>query len=379
MAVFLEEMRKYRTSDIVAALERATDSLDLNLSGLRTALIKPNLVTGKNPRSAVVTHPSVTEAVIVFLRERGITEITIADGPGIGLDSDWVFEKSGYTALARRLDVPLVCFNDLPRRARTWKYGEIGVPELLEDVDLYVNIPKLKTHGYSTMTLSIKNHKGMLSQEDKKLDHQLGLHDPLVQQAKLRPADLVVLDGIVGLEGDGPLNGRPIRSGVFAVSTSMLELDAAAARLAGFDPVEIAHLRIAEEEGLGTLDPELLGSAPTHSFVRANEEFGRVANIYSWRDPTACSMCIDSFGGAVSLAVKDPRNWFSLAPKLLYWGLIGKLHILQGRQAVLPEANGKVVCFGKCTRDMAKREGLVHVAGCPPTAQEVAKTLRREL
>jgi len=379
MAVFLEEIQKYRAPRIVAALERATDSLGLDFSGKRSALVKPNLVTGKHPRSAVVTHPCVTEAVIIFLRERGIAEITIADGPGIGLDSDWVFEKSGYTALARKLDVPLVSFNDLPRRTRTWKYGEIGVPELLEDVDLYVNIPKLKTHGYSTMTLSIKNHKGMLSQEDKKLDHQLGLHAPLVEQAKLRPADLVVLDGIVGLEGDGPLNGRPVGSGVFAVSTNMLELDAAAARLAGIDPREIAHLRIAEEEGLGTLDPELIGSAPTRSFTRANEEFGRVANIYSWRDPTACSMCIDSFGGAVSLAVKDPRNWFTLAPKLLYWGLIGKLHILQGRRAKLPEAAGKVICFGKCTREMAKREGLIHVPGCPPTAHEVARTLRREL
>jgi uncharacterized protein (DUF362 family) len=379
MAVFLEEIRKYRTSRIVAALERATDSLNLDFSQKRSALIKPNLVTGKRPRSAVVTHPCVTEAVVVFLRERGVTEITIADGPGIGLDSDWVFEKSGYTALARKLDVPLVSFNDLPRRTRTWKYGEIGVPELLEDVDLYVNVPKLKTHGYSTMTLSIKNHKGMLSQEDKKLDHQLGLHEPLVEQAKLRPADLIVLDGIVGLEGDGPLNGRPVRSGIFAVSTNMLELDAAAAGLAGIDPREIAHLRIAEEQGLGTLSPEIIGSAPRHSFMRANEKFGRVARIYSWRDPTACSMCIDAFSGAVSLAVKDPRNWFTLAPKLLYWGLIGRLHILQGRHAKLPQAKGKVICFGKCTRDMAKREGLVHVPGCPPTVHDVVKTLRREL
>jgi uncharacterized protein (DUF362 family) len=379
VAVFLDEIRRYDVDRIAASLGTGIEALGVALSGRRTALIKPNLVTGVRPKTAVITHPVVVEAVIKVLRSAGTDAITIADGPGVGLDAAWVFERTGYRALAERLGVSLVDFNGADRRDRDWKYGTIGVPSLLEDADLYVNVAKLKTHGYTTVTLSIKNHKGMLSEEDKKLDHHLGLHDPLVQQAKLRPPDLVVIDGVVGVEGDGPLNGRPVRSGIFAVGTNMLEVDAVCARLMGIEPREVVHLRIAEEEGLGSMAPDTVGTAPARMFDRANEVYGRVMNIYSWRDCTACSMCIDSFSGAVKLAIKDPRYWLSLVPKLLYWGLVGKLHIVQGKNAKLPAEAGRVICFGKCTADLAKREGLVHFPGCPPTARQVAETLRKEL
>lgn len=375
----MDDIRRYDVDRIARSLRKGIESVHLDLSDRRTALVKPNLVTGARPKTAIITHPAVVEAAVEVLRSGGIDDITIADGPGVGLDVDWVFERTGYRALAERLGVKLVDFNGAERRDREWKYGTIGVPAMLEDADLYVNVPKLKTHGYTTVTLSIKNHKGMLSEADKKLDHHLGLHDPLVQQAKLRPPDLIVVDGIVGVEGDGPLNGSPVRSRVFAVGTNMVEVDSVCARLMGFDPREIVHLRIAEEEGLGSMQPEIVGAAPARPFARANEVYGRVMNIYSWRDCTACSMCIDSFSGAVKLAVTDPRYWLTLAPKLAYWGLLRKLHIVQGRNAKLPPEPGRVVCFGKCTSDLAKREGLIHFPGCPPTARQVAETLRREL
>ncbi len=379
MAVFLDQIHRYDVGEIEAALRRGIEALGVDLGGKRTAVIKPNLVIAAAPKTAIVTHPAVVTAVVRVLRAAGIERITIADGPGVGLDVDEVFRKTGYVALAGELGVELLNFNVAERREREWKYGRLGVPAILEDADLYVNVPKLKTHGYTTVTLSIKNHKGMLSEEDKKLDHHLGLHEPLVEQAKLAPPGLVVLDGIVGLEGDGPLNGKTKRAGILAVGTNMLELDATGARLMGFDPREITHLAIAEREGLGTLDPEITGTAEEVRFEPANEEYGRVMNIYSWRDCTACSMCIDSFSAGVHLAIRDPRYWFTLVPKLLYWGFFGKLHIIQGREAKVPSADGRVICLGKCTRDLAEREGLIHFPGCPPSARDVAETMRRKL
>ena len=189
----------------------------------------------------------------------------------------------------------------------------------------------------------------------------------------------MVIDGIEGIEGDGPLHGKKVRARIFAIGTNMLEVDAVAARLVGFKPENIEHLRIASELGVGSMDPEVIGSAPSRVFEPANEEFGRVANIYSWRDPTACSMCIDSFGGAVSLAVRKPRYWFTLIPKLAYWGVFGKLHIIQGKAARLPGQSGRVVCLGQCTRELAEREGLLHLKGCPPSPEDVAEALRKEL
>jgi len=351
----------------------------VSLSGRRSAVLKPNIVIGASPRSGIVTHPAVVEAVVRLLRGAGVTEISIADGPGVGLDPVAVFDRSGYSALAERLGVRLVNLNTAERRDRAWKYGTLAVPALVEDADLYVNIPKLKTHGYTTLTLSMKNHKGLLSEADKKRDHQLGLHDPLAQHAKLVPPHLIVLDGIVGVEGDGPLNGRTVKTGFLAVGTNMLEVDAAVARLAGFDPRAILHLRIAESEGLGTLDPRVIGGAPVRRLKPANEQYGRRMNIYSWRDCTACSMCIDSFAAGVRLAARDPRYWLTLVPKLAYWGVLGRLHVVQGRDAKPPAARGRVVCLGQCTRALAEREGLVHVPGCPPTGRDVAEALRKGL
>jgi uncharacterized protein (DUF362 family) len=373
-------VRRYDVRAVERSLRRAVTDLGVTLSGRRSAVLKPNIVIGASPESGIVTHPVVVEAVVRLLRDAGVVEISIADGPGVGLDPDAVFERSGYRALADRLGVRLVNLNRAERRDRVWKYGTLAIPALVEDADLYVNLPKLKTHGYTTLTLSIKNHKGLLSEADKKRDHHLGLHDPLVQHAKLVPPHLVVLDGIVGVEGDGPLHGRTVRTGYLAVGTNMLEVDAAAARLAGFDPRAILHLRIAETEGLGTLDPRIVGGgAPVRHLKPANEQYGRRMNIYSWRDCTACSMCIDSFAAGVSLAVHDPRYWLTLVPKLAYWGLLGRLHIVQGREAKPPPVRGRVVCLGQCTRALADREGLVHMPGCPPTARDVAEALRKGL
>jgi uncharacterized protein (DUF362 family) len=379
LAVYVTGIGRYDVGAIERAVAAGVEAIGVDLAGRRSALIKPNLVIAAKPRTGIVTHPAVVEAIVRFLRARGFESIAIADGPGVGLDVERVFEVTGYRALAERLGVGLIDFNTSDRREREWKYGKIGVPAVLEDVDLYVNVPKAKTHGYTTVTLSIKNHKGMLSEEHKKLDHQLGLHEPLVEQAKLAPPGLIVLDGVIGVEGDGPLNGRPVRSSFLAVGTNMLEVDAAASRLMGFDPRTVKHLRIASEQGLGTIDPDVVGSVSVRPFKPANEEFGRVMNIYSWRDCTACSMCIDSFGAGVRLAVADPRYWFTLVPKLLFWGFVGRLHIIQGKEARLPEMPGRVICLGRCTKGLAEREALVHLPGCPPSARDVAETLRKKL
>jgi len=379
VTVFLDTIRRYDVGRIERSLSETLSAIGTDFSGRRTAVIKPNLVVAVRPRTAIVTHPAVVEAVVNVLRRRGLEEIAIAEGPGVGSVTETVFEKTGYRGLADRLGVRLIDFNTAERREREWKYGKLAVPAVLEDADLYVNVPKLKTHGYTTVTLSLKNHKGMLAEEDKKLDHHLGLHDPLAQQARLRPPDLVVVDGIVGMHHDGPLNGRPLRAGVFAVGTNMVEVDGAVARLMGFDPREILHLKIAESEGLGTLDPEVVGTAPQLRVVPANEEYGKLLNIYSWRDCTACSMCIDSFTAGVRLVARSPRYWFTLAPKLAYWGILGGLHVIQGREARLPGRAGRVICLGKCTAGLARSEGLTHIPGCPPTAETVARVLRKEL
>lgn len=92
MAVFLDEIGHYRLGDLQDAIDRALEELGVDLSGKRTAFIKPNLVIAAKPGTAVVTHPMVVEALVNVLRERGFTSISIGDGPGVGLDVEKVFQ-----------------------------------------------------------------------------------------------------------------------------------------------------------------------------------------------------------------------------------------------------------------------------------------------
>ena len=131
MAVFLDEIGHYKLGDVQDAIRRALDELGVDLSGKRTAFLKPNLVIAAKPRTAVVTHPVVVEALVNVLRERGLTSISIGDGPGVGLDVENVFRVTGYSKLAERLGVDLVNLNTTERRKREWKYVEMGVPAIV--------------------------------------------------------------------------------------------------------------------------------------------------------------------------------------------------------------------------------------------------------
>ena len=90
-------------------------------------------------------------------------------------------------------------------------------------------------------------------------------------------------------------------------------------------------------------------------------------------------MCIDSFAAGVRLAARSPRYWLTLVPRLAYWGVLGGLHVIQGREAKVPGKGGRVICLGKCTAGLAREKGLTHIPGCSPTAETVARVLRKEL
>src|SRR5574338_692960 len=121
MPVFLSRQSSYHVAELTQQVDTAIERIGLSLKG-RSAVIKPNLVNQFGNTSGTTTHPAVVEAVYNALRERGFTEITIADGPSINRPVDEVFRNSGMTELAARLGVPLVDLNQAPRRLVPWKY-----------------------------------------------------------------------------------------------------------------------------------------------------------------------------------------------------------------------------------------------------------------
>lgn len=379
MTVRIVKAEKYDVKRLKPLIRDAIEELGLNLENKKTAILKPNIVIPAKPKSAIITHPAVVEAVAAVLKEKGFEDIVIGEGAGLGADENRIFETSGYKKL-EKAGIRFINLNKAERVEIKWKYDILRIPKIVAEADLFVNMPKMKTHGQTVVTLSIKNQKGLLSNADKMKFHKLGLHEPLVELAKVIKPDLVIVDGIAAMEGEGPLRGKKKKVGALVIGTNLLEVDMACCKIMDIHREEVEHLKIGVREIIGPEKPDLLdkvGDVKT-SFTRANEKCGNILNVYSWRNPYACSMCIDSFTLAVKSAIRSPKYWLTFIPKFTYLALFERIDIIQGFHAQIPDNHGRIICLGDCTKEIAKGNGFMHVKGCPPKSKDILEALIKE-
>jgi uncharacterized protein (DUF362 family) len=216
----------------------------------RSVVLKPNLVEffhGSN----VNTDPRMVVAAANALRRLGASSVVVAEGPGHRRDTEAVVVASG---LREAVDDAGLAFVDLnaapvvrtPLRSRYTGLGELWVPRLLREADVVVSMPKLKTHHWTGVTLSLKNCFGCMPGRvygwPKDVFHIHGIPSSILDiYGAVRPS-LAIVDGIVGMEGDGPIMGDPVRSGVVVVSRDGVAADVTASRLMGMDPEKVEYL-----------------------------------------------------------------------------------------------------------------------------------------
>jgi len=323
--------------------------------------LKPNVVNIRKPQTGVITHPRVVEALLKHFSDY---EVVIGEGSIIGTDTKEVFKKTGYTALAEQYGVQLVDLNDVERTEIKWKYGTVRIPKILETHE-YINIPTMKTHIVTTVTIGFKNQKGLLSAADKMRFHKMGLHQPIREFAEVVRPDLTVVDGIICVEGDGPgLSGKPKQMDLIIAGTDLSEVENVCCRIMGFDANEIEHIpsvEIGEIKGL-TIDEV------RRPFLRARS-FHKKFNVY-YHPFDGCSGCINSVGEGV----RSLRSPIKLA-KFLYWGLLRRLDFIAGSNPALPENAGRVICVGNCAAKFAREHGLPLLEGCPPNPHDIGKVI----
>jgi len=405
MAVYLAAVPEYDLAKIREAVERGIKETGTDISGARTAVIKPNLVQARTPETGGVTHPVVVEAVVDALRERGVKEIAIAEASALGVDTREAFRAAGYTQLAKRKNLRLIDLFDGPRTTVSTGYGyenvpnvyddadlpryhsgRLSVPSVMLDSDLYINVAKMKTHNRTTVTLSLKNQWALLSFEDRKMYHRLGLHEPIAQLARAVQPHMTVVDGILGMEGNGPILGRPKQAGILLVGQSMAETDVVGSTLMGQDPREVIHLQRAVELGLSAWEVDVRGAYVEDlksRFEPSPQVVKKSLNVYVWRNHRACHMDDQSFHRALSLVKRTPRYWICL-PKLAYYALFGRIDIVRGRGNRVPELRKgqKIIVSGDCARDLLANfeelpKNIVHVPGCPPKPEDVVEAIIR--
>lgn len=219
----------YRSDEIKAFIDKGLNLTGLSLSG--RVLVKPNLLSGKTPDRAVTTHPEFLRALIELLKDHSC-DVCLGDSPGYE-SLDRVLRIGQYSAMLKNLGVHVTPFTGeiMKRTHGVSPYHEFLFGEDPERYDHVINVPKLKTHGMMGMTLAVKNTYGFIRGFAKGRWHLRAGTDRslfasiLVDIHRIASPSISILDGILGMSGDGPSNGTPVKLGLIALSRDGFALD----------------------------------------------------------------------------------------------------------------------------------------------------------
>ncbi len=275
----------------VAVLRAETYDGDLEgvvLDGLRlvradvrgkSVLLKPNLVEFVKG-SSINTDPRMVVAAANALRRMGASSVVVAEGPGHRRDTEAIALASGLLEALDDAGLRFVDLNDAPLvrtplRTRYTGLDALWVPKVLRETQVVVSMPKLKTHHWVGVTMSLKNCFGCMPGRvygwPKDVFHVRGIPASILDIAAAVRPSLTIIDGIVGMQGDGPIMGDPVRSGVVVVSRDLVAADVTGASLMGMNPEKVPYLM---EAG------RFLGQARSELIEQRGEEPTRLAKRF---------------------------------------------------------------------------------------------------
>jgi uncharacterized protein (DUF362 family) len=250
--VFIASAPSYE-ADLENIIRRALAELGIGQKQIqgKTVLIKPNLVEPSLEAPHVNTHPALVRAAVDVFRSLDAKEAIAAEGQGHCRDTHWVLEQSGLGRMLEEAGIEFVDLNHddvfkVPNRLGISSLKNLMLPRTLQRADFIVSMPKMKTHHLAGVTLSMKNLFGVMPGIcygwPKNLLHYAGIGESILDiTAAVRP-HLSIVDGIIGMEGDGPIMGTPKNSGVLVFGTNLPAVDATASRLMGINPRGIQYL-----------------------------------------------------------------------------------------------------------------------------------------
>ncbi len=244
----------YREESLVPAVSAMLDRSGISWAG-KTVLVKPNLLGPFPPDSGVITHPLLVKVLRDELHRRGC-RVLVGDNPGVR-GYGMVGRMARVTGVERAVGEDFVNLGLRPRTLRLASrfVDRVVICSEVLEVDLWISVPKFKTHLSTVITGAIKNSYGLLVGGEKARLHSVApspdrFGELLVDVYALRPPDLVIMDAVTGMEGNGPSGGSVREVGLLLSSDSGGAVDLAACRLMGVDPRKVPSQRCAEERGL---------------------------------------------------------------------------------------------------------------------------------
>ncbi len=223
-------------------------------------LLKPNMVEPSRDAPHMTTHPAMVLAAAEVFLQFG-ARVVVGEAPGHLRDSELALLESGIGAALDDMQLPFADLNYeevAPRKNRGGASGlqQIWFPKTVHAADWIVSMPKMKTHHWVGVTLSMKNLYGTIPGIKygwpKNVLHHHGIAQTVYDINATLPSTLAIVDGIECMEGDGPIMGSPKHLGIVAVGPHPISVDATLSRIMGIDPERVSYLRLAANR-LGTI------------------------------------------------------------------------------------------------------------------------------
>jgi uncharacterized protein (DUF362 family)/Pyruvate/2-oxoacid:ferredoxin oxidoreductase delta subunit len=241
------------------AVDRALDLFPLELRGKRV-LLKPNVLRASEPQEAITTHPAVLRAVVEKIETMGPSALVVGDNPG--MSSYGANEKAFRTT--GLMDAAKGYYQNIGNDSQRVPFNAdfmpvVSLSRAVLDADVIISLPKFKTHGLTVITGAIKNSYGFLPGAQKANMHKTAgtpqrFHEMLVEVFQLRVPDLILVDAVVGMEGNGPVSNDLRDIGLILASDNAVALDAVIVTMMGIEPARLRFLQKAQEVGLGDYD-----------------------------------------------------------------------------------------------------------------------------
>jgi uncharacterized protein (DUF362 family) len=234
----------------------------LNLRG-KSVLLKPNIVDFHDHEHHIFTDPTVLAAAIELFGDLG-AKVRVGEASGLRRDTNTILHYSGYKEMLGKYSVEFIDLNldeveRVPIPSNLTGLDYLFVPRTVLRSDFIVSMPKMKTHHWAGVTLSLKNMFGVLPGIKygwpKNRLHTIGLHEAIVDVGSAVRPGFAIIDGIYGIEGNGPLFGDNKFAGVIVMSDDFLAADAVASRIMGINPEKVEYLRLASRPPRGTVPP----------------------------------------------------------------------------------------------------------------------------
>ncbi len=372
-----------------------------NLPKAAKVFIKPNIVLWSDvadfPKWGMITTSRVVEDVVTILAERGVSDISIGEGPVL-LDpkdrdvTDRAFAGLGYQSLRKRYGVKLLNLHRLSyERINLGDGVDLNFSSDFVSSDFIVNVPVLKTHSQTVVSLGIKNLKGVIDVKSRKMCHSADpkkdLHYMVARLANALPRALTILDGIYTNERGPGFDGKMRRSDLLVVSSDVLAADKVGATLLGYSPSDVPHLVHAaanQNRPVDLSDVELAGESIDDLKLKLQYEFsyndtnnlplfmakkGIQGISIPKPDTTLCTYCFTMTGiiiGSIAQAW-DGKPWEGV-------------EVLTGKIMRPTPGMNRTILIGKCmyqaNRNNPDIKEMIAIKTCPPSKKEVVKALK---